>query len=379
MTPKRRTPYEFSGYWLLPYHRMKDQTMDQWREQKVEDRISVGPYYFTDIKYGEYYAMKANPHFYLGKAKIEEWTYRAIPNWAVAIAGLKSGEVDAVDVTPLNEVPGLRSVTSLAMYPDAVARGYMFWLNQREGRTLPLKVRQAMSLALDRDTMIKTLWEGYGWTFACQFQPQGVPLKGVIPDANKFDLAQAKKLVAEAKAEGWNGKGWDGKSDLVLYYYYTTEFAKQLMTASADMWKAAGIDITAQLLPTDKVVQIFYEKGEYDLMYGCCADPGTLEHPASPPDTLYSCACRHPDGWCGQGVCDKELDKMLTVASSTFDRNEEIKAIQDICTYINGKYITLTSWMSPGIWTVNKRIKNSAIGTGDAARFNKYIFQWSLE
>jgi len=379
-TPKRRTPYEFSGYFLLPYARMKGQTVAQWIDQKIEDRISVGPYYFTDIKYGEYYAMKANPNFYLGKAKIDQFVYKAIPNWAVAIAGLKSGEVDAVDVTPLNEVPGLRQVSSVAMYPDAVARGYMFWFNVREGRSLPLKVRQAMSLALDRQTIIDTLWEGYGWTFPCVFQPQGVKLAGVIPDANQFDLAKAKQLVSEAKAEGWNGKGWDGKSDLVLQYYYTTEFAKQLMTATADMWKAAGIDITAQLLPTDKVVQVFYDKGEYDILYGCCADPGTLEHPAAgAPDTLYSCACAYPAGWCGQGLCNADLDKNLTIASSSFDRAAEVKALQDVCTFLNSNMITMPTWMSPGIWTVNKRLQNTAVGTGDAARFNKYLFTWSVK
>ena len=124
---------------------------------EIEDRISVGPYYFTDIVYDEYYAMKANPHFYLGPPHIEELIYRAIPNWAVAIAGLKSGEVDVVDVTPLDEIPGLQETDNLNIVPDAIARGYMFWVNQN---TVPLKVRQAMQKAIDRQLIIDTLWRG---------------------------------------------------------------------------------------------------------------------------------------------------------------------------------------------------------------------------
>lgn len=370
---KRREPKEFSNYFLLPYHRMKDQTVDQWKDMKIEDRITVGPWYFTDIVYGQYYAMKANPYFYLGKPRIDEFIYRAIPNWAVAIAGLKSGEIDVVDVTPLDEVPGLKKVETLNIIPDAVARGYMLWFNMREGRQLPKKVRQAMSLAIDRQAIIDTMWEGYGWTYPCQAQPQGIPLKGVIPDANVYDPEKAKQLIAEAKKEGWNGKGWNGKDNIKLQYYYTTEFAKNLMTAVADMWKAVGLEVDVELLPTDKVVEVFYDKGEYDVLYGCCADPGTGEH--FDLQKLYSCACRYPAGWCGQGICDPELDKQLEKVMS-FDRKEEIEAVQWVCTWLTENMATMPMWMSPGLWTVNARLHNSIAADG---RFNKYTHTWWIE
>jgi len=369
---KRRTPYEISAYKLMPYHLMKDQTPEQWKDMGTQ-RHTVGPYYFTDIVYDQYYAMKANPYFYLGKPRVEEFIYRAIPNWAVAIAGLKSGEVDVVDVTPLDEVQGLRAVDTLNIVPDAVARGYLFWFNMREDRSLPLKVRQAMSLALDRQEIIDSLWEGFGWTIPCQAQPQGVPLVGIIPDANVYDPEKAKQLVAEAKAEGWNGKGWDGKSNILLQYYYTTEFTKNLMAATAAMWNEVGLEVDTQLLPTDKVIEVFYDKGEYDILYGCCADPGTQPH--FNVQNLYSCACKYPAGWCGQGICDPELDAILEKTMS-FDRQEEIKAYQDFCTWLNSNYATVVAWMSPGLWTMNTRLRGTISPDG---RFVKYLHTWWIE
>lgn len=374
---KRREAKDFSGYFLLPYHRMKDQTMDEWKEMKVEDRISVGPYYFTDVVYNQYYAMKANPHFYLGKPQIEEFIYRAIPNWAVAIAGLKSGAVDVVDVTPLDEVAGLRETPSLQIVPDAVARGYLFWFNLREGRQLPLKVRQAMSLSLDRQLIIDTLWEGYGWTIMCQAQPDGVPLAGAINDPNVYDLERAQQLVAEAKAEGWNGMGWNGQDPIKLYYYYTTEFAQQLMSATAAMWREAGLDVDIELLPTDRVVEVFYDKGEYDVLYGCCADPGTSAHFDMQP--LYSCAARYPAAFAGQGVCDPALDEQLEIMASTFDRQEEIAAIQWVCSYLNDNVITLVGWMSPGLWTINTRLGNTTVEEDGQTLFNKHLHTWTVQ
>jgi len=371
---KRRMTSEFSQYYLMPYHKMKDQTIDQWKDMKIEDRITVGPWYWTDIVYNQYYAMKANEYFYLGRPRIDEFVYREIPDWAVAIAGLKSGEIDAVDVTPLTEIGGLKTVDTLNIVPDAVARGYMFWYNMVEGKALPLKVRQAMSLSLDRQTIIDTLWEGYGWTMPCQAQPQGIPLKGVIADVNEYNPDKAKQLIAEAKSAGWNGKGWNGKDDMTVMYYYSTDFAKNLMSAVADMWKAVGLSVTPLFLPPDNVTPVFYEKKEYDILYGCCADPGTAEHYQM--DTLYSCDCAYPKGWCGQGVCDKNLDALLATAASTFDRAEEIKAIQGICSYINDNMITMPLWMSPGLWTVNARLGNTIAPDG---KFNKYTHTWFIQ
>ena len=371
---KRREPYDVSAYKLHPYHLMKDKTMAEWKDQPIEDRISVGPYYFTDIVYDQYYAMKANPYFYLGPPHIEDWVYRAIPNWAVAIAGLQSGEVDVVDVTPLDEIPGLTQVEHLNILPDAMARGYLYWFNTREGKTLPLKVRQAMNLAIDRQTIIDTLWEGYGWTIPCQFQPQGVPLRGIIPDANEYDPERAKELVQEALDEGWNGKGWSGENTLILYYYYTTEFTKQLMAAVADMWTGIGLEVDYQLLPTDKVIEAFYDKGEYDVLYGCCADRGNLEHFKIVP--LYHCDSRYPDAWSGQGVCDEQMDEWTTIADSTFDRQAEIEAYQNACSWLIDNVVTVPLWMSPGLWTINGRLSNTITPDGF---FNEYVHTWWVE
>jgi len=368
---KRRTPYEISAYKLMPYHLMKDQTVEEWKDMGSV-RHTVGPYYFTDIVYDQYYAMKANPYFYLGKPRIDEFIYRAIPNWAVAVAGLKSGEIDVVDVTPLDEIQGLRQVDTLNIIPDAVARGYMFWFNMRDEYALPVKVRQAMSLALDRQAIIDTLWEGYGWTFPCHAQPLDVPLAGIIPDANEYDPERARALVEEALAEGWDGKGWNGDT-LKLQFYYTTEFTKNLMAAVAAMWQDVGIQVDVELLPTDKVVEVFYDKGEYDVLYGCCADPGTLPH--FDLQALYNSACKYPNGFCGQGIADPELDVMLEKVMS-FDRQEEIAGVQEACTWLIDNMATMTTWMSPGLWTANTRLRGTVSPDG---MFVEYTHTWWIE
>ncbi|NLE45077.1 MAG: ABC transporter substrate-binding protein, partial [Chloroflexi bacterium] len=323
----------------------------------------------TDMEKDQYYAFKANPYFYLGEPRIDEWIYRAIPNWAVLVAGLKSGEIDVADVTPLDEVPGLQQVDTLNIVPDASARGYMFWFHQ-DNKAIPLKIRQAMQKSVDRQLIIDTLWEGYGWTYPCRAQPQGVPLEGVIPDINVFDPEGAKALVQEAIAEGW-----DPDSEIRLQYYYTTEFTKQLMAAVADMWKDVGLNINYSIMPEDKVVEQFYEKGDYEVLYGCCADPGTTEHYIHLYNYYYG-GLQYPDGYNATWVNIPELDEALVTINKTFDRQEEIAAYQAACTILNEQVVDMPLWMSPGLWTMNTRLHNSITPDGF---FNEWVHEWWVE
>jgi ABC-type transport system substrate-binding protein len=366
---KRREPVEWSQYYLMPYHKMKDQTVAEWQDMKVEDRINVGPYYVTDMEKDQYYAFKANPYFYLGEPRIDEWVYRAIPNWAVLVAGLKSGEIDVADVTPLDEVPGLREAENLQIVPDAVARGYMFWFNQ-QNELIPQKIRQAMQKSVDRQLIIDTLWEGYGWTYPCRAQPQGVPLEGVIPDANIYDPEAAKALIQEAIDEGW-----DPESEIRLQYYYTTEFTKQIMAAVADMWTDVGLNINYSIMPEDKVIEQFYETGDYEVLYGCCADPGTTEHWNQLYNYYYG-GLQYPDGYNATLVNIPELDEAVVTINETFDRQEEIAAFQTACTILNEQVVDMPLWMSPGLWTMNNRLHNSVTPDG---HFNEWVHEWWVE
>ena len=364
----RRAPADFGksateGYHLLPYHRLKDKPMEKWIELDIEDRISVGPYYYTDIVYDQYYALKANPYFYLGRPYIEEWIYRAIPNWAVSIAGLESSEIDIVDVTPIDEIARLQEIEHLNILPDAMARGYMFWFQTER---LPKKVRQAMLKAIDRQLIIDTLYEGYGWTFPCQVQPAGVPLVGVIPDANVYDPEAAKALLQEAIAEGW-----DPETELLHYHYYTDEFRRKVNIAVADMWTEIGLKVNTQLL--DDVAGVLYETGEYDVVFLCCADRGNMPHAKF---SAYRCSDVPPAGKSATRICIPELDAAMDTMDTTFDRQEEIKAIQTACTIVNDEGIVGNLWMSPGLWTVNTRLRNTI--TSDSY-FNKFVHTWWIE
>jgi ABC-type transport system substrate-binding protein len=167
-------------------------------------------------------------------------------------------------------------------------------------------------------------------------------------------------------------EGWDPDTEIRLFWYYPEEWQGQQMAVVADWWSEIGLNVNYQLLPTDKVVETFYEKGEYDVLYGCCADYGNKEHYISLYD-YYKCGLTFPEGYNATGVCSEELDAAMETINQTFDRQEEIEAYQTACTILGEQVVDMPLWMSPGLWTTNARIRNTIAPDG---RFNEYVHTW---
>ena len=65
------------------------------------DVVGSGPFTITAYNTGQTVEMKANPHFWRGKSKIDGLTFVSYKNSDAAVQGLKSGDIDLVDgLTP---------------------------------------------------------------------------------------------------------------------------------------------------------------------------------------------------------------------------------------------------------------------------------------
>ena len=80
-----------------------------------------------------------------------------------------------------------------------------------------------------------------------------------------------------------------------------------------------------------------------------------------------------PDGYNATGVANAELDAAMETINVTFDRQEEIAAYQTACTILGDEVVDMPLWMSPGLWTMNSRIRNTIAADG---KFNEYVHTW---
>jgi peptide/nickel transport system substrate-binding protein len=176
------------------------------------DKFS-GPYALEGFRFGEFVAMRRNPHWYGAPPAMAAVNYRVIPNDSARVAALLAGDVQAIDELPVQDVAQLRrnaalNVTQIAgmrvMYIAMDSdRDVTPHLRDANGQTMtknPLKdarVRQALSVAINRAAIVDRVMEGAA-TVASNLLPEGTPGTSSALGVTPFDPDRARRLLAEA-------------------------------------------------------------------------------------------------------------------------------------------------------------------------------------
>jgi peptide/nickel transport system substrate-binding protein len=172
-----------------------------------------GPFMLEDYRFGEFLAMRRNPHWFGAAPAFERAHLRVIPTDSSRVAALLAGDVQAIDEIPVQDIarlrrdaamnvtqiPGMR-VMYIAMDMD---RDVTPNIRDNDGRPMtrnPLKdvrVRQALSLAINREAIVDRVMDGAA-TVASNLLPEGTPGTSAALGVTPFDPDRARRLLAEA-------------------------------------------------------------------------------------------------------------------------------------------------------------------------------------
>ncbi len=220
--------------------------------------IGTGPYKFVRFAKGDRVELVRNDAWWGGKTPWEKATLRILTNDPARVAALLAGDIQAIENVPTADMTRLKNDKALAI--SRVGSNRLIYLHldsnrdaspfvtDKQGKALaknPLKdarVRKAISLALNRDAIVSRVMEGEA-VAAGQPLPDGYPgtSKNLKPD--KFDAAQAKKLLAEA--------GYSDGFGITIHApnnrYVNDE---QIAQAVAQMLTRAGIATKVEAMPS---------------------------------------------------------------------------------------------------------------------------------
>ncbi len=170
--------------------------------------VGTGPYVFVEWIKEDHIAMKANKQYWGGAPKIEKVTFRPISNAATRTAALLTGEVDIIEDVPVRDVDKLRKTEGISVVDRPSER--LIYLHVDSHRPqgpgiigldknplTDVRVRKAMSLAINRDSIVKMIMNGNAYA-TNQMVLKG--RRGYVEDmpAPKYDPEEAKKLLTEA-------------------------------------------------------------------------------------------------------------------------------------------------------------------------------------
>ncbi|GIW11613.1 MAG: ABC transporter substrate-binding protein [Dehalococcoidia bacterium] len=172
-----------------------------------------------------------------GRPKTPTVVLQFNPDRTPLAAGLRTGEVDAVFNLTIDQVvqfKGMGFTVTEGVFPGA------WYLELNTIATPPFRekrVRQALTYAIDRETIANRLFQGFVKPAAQMVSPAGF---GYDPDLKPwpYDPAKARQLLAEA---GYPGGGFKVKASL-------TAGGRPFVEAVAGMWKEVGVELELELL-----------------------------------------------------------------------------------------------------------------------------------
>ena len=180
---------------------------------RLDAAIGTGPFRFTAWTRGGALELARNEHYWGPRPAWDHVTIRPITNGAAREAALLSGDVDLIDQVPADDVATLRKDGRVGLFSTESNRLIFILLDSDRdqspgvvdaaGAPLPhnplrdRRVREAISLAVNRDALVARLLNGQG-TPAGQLLPPGFFGTSTTLKPPPFDPARARQLLADA-------------------------------------------------------------------------------------------------------------------------------------------------------------------------------------
>jgi peptide/nickel transport system substrate-binding protein len=123
------------------------------------EALGTGPYDLVSFAPDSEVTLKAKPEYYAGAAAFQNVRFVVTPDVANKINALKTGEVDLANIIDPADFEGLEQA-GLVTGSVPSARIYLLTVNTNIKPLDDVRVRQAISLAIDRESIIESLLSG---------------------------------------------------------------------------------------------------------------------------------------------------------------------------------------------------------------------------
>ena len=217
--------------------------------------ITDGPYYMTDFTDGAQIVFEKNPNYWdAANITFDKIVWHLIEDSNAAYSAYQDGNIDMIKDVPTEEIPSLSGSAEFNVEP--IMGTYYVTFNCNKEPFNDPKVREALSLAIDRKYVAGTIMQGT-YSPATNFVGPGVSDEkdgssfeevtaekyGNHFDVDNYDadLEKAKSLLAEAGYP--DGKGFPAFKYLTNDTAYHKPVAEYLQSA----WGELGLNMTIDI------------------------------------------------------------------------------------------------------------------------------------
>jgi len=201
--------------------------------------VGTGPVRLASWVKDDRAVFDANPDYWAGRIDADRVVLRPIVETAPRVAALLKGEVDIITQLPPDQAERVTGNSATRVTGALYAGLYVFGVNSKRPPLDNPLVKQALSLAIDREAIVKELWRGRG------IVPSGPISKG----DNHFDpklppLAYNPKEARERLKKA----GYKGEEIVIETTVAYVSQDKAMSEAIAGMWKDVGVNVKVEVI-----------------------------------------------------------------------------------------------------------------------------------
>jgi len=332
---------------VLPEHILKDEK-DIMTSKFNQNPIGTGPYRLKKFKISEDIVLVANERYFEHKPHIEKIVYHFIPDPSTQFLMLKSKKLDVGSLSPLQYERQIDDeFKNYYKIIEQISHGYTYLgFNLRKKKFQDKRVREALSLAIDRKELVDILFFSHGRVCTGPFMPNSFAFNEKVKVPKK-DLKKAKELLKEA--------GYDKNNPFEFEIATNSNNSIRLYAAQILQHQLSkiGVKVKIKAMEWQAFLNTVVHPRNFEtilLGWGLGLTPDAYP--------LWHSKSDKPGGFNLVGYHNKEVDKLIERAESTVDMKKLSKIYKKIFKIISDDLPYLFLYIPNSITAVNRKIKN---------------------
>jgi len=341
---------------IQPRHLLEETPALQMRSSSFNRRpVGNGPFVLEKWVSNQVLEFRANDDYYAGRPYLDRIIFRIIPDQTALLTNLEIGEIDMMEAVPPKDYDRISRNDRLQVwvYPY---RGYVYlgW-NLRHPLFASRRVRQALTMAIDRREIVDGLWYGMGQICTGPVAPHigWAYHTGIEP--YPYDPGRAREILT---AEGWadhDGDGWLDKDGRRFQFELKTNLGNQIREDVAVMVQRDLAEVGIKVLPRVIEWTVFIDQTEskdFDAFILAWQTGFTV----NPTDIFHS---RAIDGKYNMGsYSNPEADRLMDQGRRCLDRQQAGEIWRRFQEIIHQDQPYTFLYVPPRINAIDRRFRN---------------------
>lgn len=232
---------------ILPKHLLSDLSPEQLANPTsfLRNPIGTGPFKFDRYIPGSFVRLVRNDNYFAGAPYLDALVYRVVPDANSQLALLQSGELDLVVIEPF-QLGAVINNPNIRIQSVPIVRHEFIAYNNSVAPLDDVLVRRALTLGLDRERLLETVFQGRGQLATGPIPPSMGWAYNNTLDPLPFDPDQANALLDDAGwivgPDGIRTKDGERLTITVLYDPGNPTRARTALVAQ-QQWREIGVEV----------------------------------------------------------------------------------------------------------------------------------------